>query len=274
MMKCGKLLALGLGLSVALGAIAPVLADKVSELEYDEPQLLFGSGFESGTLVDGDDWNYSGNKPEITTEKVRSGKYAVKSYLHRYDSHTSYRTELRARAPVPVKGKDTWYGFSIYLPSTYKPDWIDDFLVQWHAIPDPGEKHGNPPLGLVVKNGKWELRSTWNAIQPTVKSRQRSTGFHLGPHDTNKWTDWVFRIRWSYGNDGILQVWKNGKQVVNRIGPNCYNDKKMPYFKMGIYKSQWRTKFSDVLERTVYHDEVRMAGHGASYSTVAPGLKR
>jgi hypothetical protein len=44
----------------------------------------------------------------------------------------------------------------------------------------------------------------------------------------------------------------------------------MPFFKIGIYKSKWRNTVGDVVERTVYHDEVRIAGHGSSYSQVAP----
>ena len=59
-------------------------------------------------------------------------------------------------------------------------------------------------------------------------------------------------------------------QVLNKTGPNCYNDKIMPYFKMGIYKSNWRDDVGDVVERTVYHDEVRIAGKNGSYSAVAP----
>jgi hypothetical protein len=259
------------GFAAGVGLVGLALVAGAGELRLTEPSLLFGSSFESGAVIDGHDWNYSGNKPDVTGQQKRAGRYALKSYLHRYHSDTNYRTELRARAPSPIKGQDTWYGFSIYLPAPYTPDWIDDILAQWHAIPDPGEKHGNPPLALVVKDGKWVLRSVWNPIQPTVKSRQKAASFQLGPQDTNKWTDWVFRIRWSYGNDGVLQVWKNGKQVLNRIGPNCFNDRKMPFFKMGIYKSKWRSRVGDVIERTVYHDEVRIAGKGANYSTVAPG---
>jgi hypothetical protein len=177
---------------------------------------------------------------------------------------------VRARAPVPVKGKDTWYGFSIYLPGSHERDSFGEHLAQWHAIPDPGESHGNPPVALLVKDGQWVMYVTSNQTQPTRKSNQRQDSYQFGPHDKGKWTDWVFRIRWSYNGDGIVQVWKNGKQVLNRAGPNCYNDNKMPYFKMGIYKSKWRNKVGDVTERTVYHDEFRMAGHDASYSDVAP----
>ena len=155
-MMHGKRLAFGFAVGVVLGGVGLATAAP-SELVYSEPSLLFGSSFESGTLVDGNDWNFSGNEPTITSEKARAGRYAVKSHLHRYDSHTSYRTELRAKAPIPVKGQDTWYGFSIYLPAPFERDEIGETLAQWHATSDPGESNLNPPLALKVKDGSWVL---------------------------------------------------------------------------------------------------------------------
>lgn len=267
MMK-GKRATLGyLSLGVVLGGLSLVAA--AGELRLTESDLLFGSSFESGHLPERD-WNVSGNSPDVSSAEKRSGRYAVKSYLHRYQSATGHRTEVRAKAPAPVKGKDTWYGFSIYLPAPYPRDEVGETLVQWQATPDPGESYGNPPIALQVKDGRWVLRNNWNPTQPTIKSGQKQANYQLGTPETNKWTDWVFRIRWSYGSDGIIEVWKNGTRVLNKTGPNCYNDKTMPYFKMGIYKAKWRSKVGDVVERTVYHDEVRMAGHGSNYSDVAP----
>jgi hypothetical protein len=268
-MTSGNRMAVEIALGVVLGGIA-LGATADSELLHTEPWLMFGSSFESGAIFDGEDWNFSGNELTVTREKARAGDYAVKSYLHRYDSHTSYRTELRAKAPPPVKGQDTWYGFSIYLPAPFERDEIGETLTQWHATSDPGEQNLNPPIALKVKDGSWGLFVRSNPFQPTVKSRQHQDSYKFGSLDTNEWTDWVFRIRWSYDNDGIVQVWKNGKQVLNRTGPNCYNDKVMPHFRIGIYKSQWRSKVGDVTERTVYHDEVRIAGKNGSYSVVAP----
>ena len=151
-MMHGKRLAFVFVVGVVLGGVGLATAAP-SELVYSEPSLLFGSSFESGTLVDGDDWNVSGNDPTITSQKARGGKYAAESHLHRYDSHESYRTELRAKAPDPIKGQDTWYGFSIYLPAPYERDEMGETLVQWHATSDPGEKNLNPNIALQVKDG-------------------------------------------------------------------------------------------------------------------------
>ena len=50
------------------------------------------------------------------------------------------------------------------------------------------------------------------------------------------WTDWVFHVKWSYGPDGVLEVWKNSQKIVTKSGPNTFNDARGPYMKMGIYK--------------------------------------
>lgn len=262
---------LGVALAVALGGVDPSRL-AASELVDTEPSLLFGSSFESGTLVDGADWRIVGNAPTISSEHARAGNYAIKSYLHRYDSESSYRTEVKALAPKPTLGQEYWYGLSIYLPASFGADTLVDTLAQWHGSQDLADKENlNPPLALRIEEGDWHLLTRWNASQPTDPEKQVETNISLGPHATNEWTDWVVRAKWSYGSDGILQVWKNGVEVVNRTGPNCFNDPQGPKFHMGVYKSAWRSQVGSVTERVVYHDEFRMAGPGASYDDVAPG---
>ena len=61
--------------------------------------------------------------------------------------------------------------------------------------------------------------------------------------------------------------------MIDRNGPNAFNDAKGPFFKMGLYKG-WRDpdKRGDaVSQRVLYHDEFRMGGPDASYEDVAPG---
>jgi hypothetical protein len=66
-------------------------------------------------------------------------------------------------------------------------------------------------------------------------------------------------VRWSYGEDGIVEIWKDGEQVAKRIGPNAYNDLLGPFFKLGIYIPQWNTEDGERKgrERTLLIDRVR-----------------
>ena len=63
--------------------------------------------------------------------------------------------------------------------------------------------------------------------------------------------------------------------MATRNGGNTYNDIKGPWFKMGIYKSLWNARKFDldspITERTLYHDELRVARGSDGYNLVAPG---
>lgn len=244
--------------------------------------VFFNENFESGVLRSVSGYTTSGNPPTITTERSRAGRYAMKSYLNRQTSSNSYRTEISiGTTNQTFIGSERWYGFSIFLPSSYVPSPIWEIVAQWHDRPNDWDKgRKNPPLHLATsrggKPGRWTIANLWDA-QPVAADGSYtiddSIVWDLGPYETNKWTDWVFRIKWSYRSDGILQVWKDGKLVVNRTGPNTYNDNLGPYMKMGIYKgwSNRSTPTDTVHERTLYHDEVRIADESGSYAAVAPG---
>jgi Polysaccharide lyase len=215
--------------------------------------------------------NVSGNAPTVQSSIRRHGRYAMRSDLDRYASRDPYRTEARVVASPPLVNKVYWYGFSIYLPDDHVPDATRDILIQWHAIPDGGESHSNPPMALETIQGVWRLRNRWTADPVTTKSNVMSRTFTFGKHARGRWTDWVFRVRWSYGAKGIVEAWKDGIKVLSATGPNTYNDTRMPFFKMGVYRG-WND--GPITHRTVYHDEVRRVGPGGSYSDVAPPASR
>ncbi len=237
-------------------------------------RLLFVGDFESGDLSG---WRVSGNPPQVTTEPVRAGRYAMKTVLDRYHDRVSYRTEVSG--PGGEVGEEYWYGFSIFLPDDYRPDAIWEIVAQWHGVPDfdIGETWRNPVMALSTDGGVWRLINRWDAKRNTYESGKKVYGgshrYDLGAYQTGVWTDWVFHVKWSYGEDGLLDVWQNGKRLIHQTGPNTFNDAKGPYFKMGIYKG-WRdpNRPSDAVSRRVlYHDEFRMGSADATYEDVAPG---
>ena len=246
-----------------------IVADK-----KERAGLTFNSDFEDGKMTG---WRVSGNAPTVTQDLARAGRHALKTSLDRSKDPCSYRTELSG--PSAEIGKEYWYGFSIFLPDDYAPDKIWEIVAQWHGVPDfdQGEQWRNPVMALSTTAGRWGWVVRWDAKRNTFASGKREYGgareFDLGPYQRNIWTDWVMHIKWSYGPDGILQVWKSGEKVIDHNGPNAFNDAKGPFFKMGIYKG-WQkpeTRSDAVSKRVLYHDEFRMAGPDASYQDVAPG---
>jgi len=237
-------------------------------------ELIFVGDFESGDLSG---WRISGNSPSVVSSPVRAGKHAMKTVLDRYKSKVCYRTEVSG--PGSKVGEEYWYGFSIFLPKDYAADRVWEIVAQWHGSPDfkIGETWRNPVMALKTHGGRWSLLNRWDAKPNTYAGGKRSyegtMRWDFGPYRTGVWTDWVFHVKWSYKDDGFLQVWKDGKKILDRKGPNAFNDARGPYFKMGIYKG-WRNSrvpCDAVSRRVLYHDEFRMAGAGASYRDVAPG---
>jgi len=235
--------------------------------------LTFIGDFEKGQLTG---WSVSGNAPQVTNRPTRAGRYAMKTLLDRNKDKVPYRTEVSG--PGSNVGKEYWYGFSILLPDDYVPDKVWEIVAQWHGVPDfkIGEDWRNPVMALSTTSGKWDFVSRWDAKENTFEGGKRAYGgtkkYNLGLYRTGVWTGWVVHVKWSYQPDGLLEIWKNGEKVIEQEGPNTFNDKKGPYFKMGLYKG-WKTpdRPSDaVSSRILYHDEFRMAGSGAGYDDVAP----
>jgi hypothetical protein len=236
---------------------------------------VFVGDFETGDLTG---FHPSGNSPTVTTERTRAGDYAMRTSLDRYNDPVSYRTEIVPDDQTFNVGDEVWYGFSIYLPDEYVADSVWEITAQWHGRPDfdIGEDWRNPPLALHSADGAWRVSNLWDSKPNTFESGEKvydgSDSFELGPYETGRWTDWVFHLRWSYEADGLLQIWQDGELVVDRPGPNTFNDQEGPYFKMGIYKGWSNPENQGVVDtRLLFHDELRIGDGSASYCDVAAG---
>lgn len=209
---------------------------------------------------------------------ARRGKHSVRFELNKSDPIVANgkRAELVFKTNSTLK-LERWYGFSNYLPGDYEEDTDPDIVAQWHEIPDfkVGETWRVPPIALRIQNGKWMLNIQWAKLQ--VNTQETISGkemFDFGHCVTSKWADWVFHIKFSWEEDGLLEVWRNGKLLLSRRGPNCYNDEFAPYFKIGIYKWGWVPQkvnpTSTTSKRVIFYDEVRIGDSAANKIDVTP----
>jgi Polysaccharide lyase len=260
------------GISLLMCVVAGVTAHAAAT-STSAPEVQ--ANFDNGSLRP---LSASGNAPAITTEHVRAGRYALKSYLSRTGSSVSYRTEVTTNNANALYFSDTWYGLSVFLPSNYVTSPVWEIVFQWHGVAGDPNMILNPPISMHTEDGVWRLSTIGNSANPPDRNYESLEKFPLGSYssDLGRWTDWVFRIRWDYrkvgsGNDGLLQVWKNGVQVVNQSPIQLgFDDGTGPYFKMGLYKG-WRSGQVDtVSSRLIYHDEFRQMGADGSYNAVAP----
>ena len=202
----------------------------------------------------------------IKREGSNSGRFEIrKNDPQIYGGH---RTELVQS--LSTTQSEGWYGFSQYFPSDYGSDDTGDGIGQWHDIPDSGEATNRPPSNALLASNdrlKWIVR--WDADR--IMTNGNTDGiFHidLGQIPKNRWVDWVVHIKYAHNNTGILEVWMDGKKVINRQNmPNAYNDQKYPYFKFGVYKWNWGNSST---KRVIYYDEVRVGNKNSSYDEVKP----
>ncbi|RAU82007.1 polysaccharide lyase [Pontibacter arcticus] len=203
---------------------------------------------------------------DATTAKARKGSRSAKFELRKSDSGV-IRSESIGRQSETNRNR--WYGLSMYLPSanwSTSNDW--EIITQFWSQQDPGEPSHNPPIELFVSRGRLKLGVKWASARiHTDSNRDGEKKYDLGPVPKDKWVDFVYHINYSYKSDGVLEVWMDGKKVVDHRGPNSYNDAKVPYFKYGVYKRNWDSKTS---KRLLYIDEVRVGNENATYNDVAP----
>ncbi|MCE7066601.1 polysaccharide lyase [Dyadobacter sp. CY326] len=202
----------------------------------------------------------------------RAGTSSMKVELQRQDTPNDHRAEL---GQAPNMNKEGWYGFSVYFPSSFVKESIEESIVQWNSLPDlkEGESWRSAPLFLGVLNDRFVLEIRSDAKRITNHDFS-FTRLDLGPVDKETWHDWVFHIKWAYDNTGIIEVWKDKKQVLSRLNqPNSYNDAMFPYFKIGIYKWDWSTKSTEgINSRTMYVDEIAIGNQNADLNKVSPLL--
>jgi hypothetical protein len=214
----------------------------------------------------------------------RTGSHSIQSNLKygdpmvaggtRAESHTLDMKDSHFRS-----GDTVYYGFSIYILSTWQSDSREDILFQWKPWRDACESDKAPSAFLSVQpSGKWRLRvnSDNNRCSTTASIQKRS--FDLADVKPGQWHDFVFKFRWSHGVDGSIEAWhqthKNpgwGK-VLSAPGPNTFRDDATTqgYLKWGIYKPAWNSGPTDVGSRVVFHDNIAV---GTSFSAVDPSAR-
>ena len=191
---------------------------------------------------------------------ARTGSYSTRYELRKTDGLIGYgkRSEAcRYSKSEPVVKVERWYAASYYLPSDYVTDAAPEIVSQWHS------NIGSPPLALWTQNGQWRITRFGN--KQTI----------LGNYTKNKWTDFVFHVKWSTGSDGLIEAWKDGVKVLTFNGATAISGTTYaPYMRTGLYKWPWNPTSSIVsttTQRVLYVDDVRIGNASAGYYDVAPG---
>jgi hypothetical protein len=162
-------------------------------------------------------------------------------------------------------GGERWYAFSIFVPPDWEPLSRNEVVAQWKHTNDEdlGETEGSPPLALRIERDDWLINCRWDSRRASDKEHPEGKAKIVRARlARGRWTDWAFRYRTSYREDGLVEVWKDGRPLARRAGPNCYNDEVGLYFKWGIYHTDGH--------RVLWNDELRIGEDESALGDLAP----
>ncbi|MDQ4140937.1 MAG: polysaccharide lyase [Bacteroidota bacterium] len=257
-----------------------VQATKTSDVIIRDNLLLDGT-FETGDLKQFDVLEAAPHELVVKPNYRRRGTKACRVELNSNEPNVGgsrFRAELvQYGAGGPNKEQERWFGFSMRVPEDWRV--IEntkslDIFFQIHDRPDECESYRTPPLSMFISKNMFQanILSDSNPCTKGVTPKGSGTTSKTvlnTPLIKGSWVDWVIHVKWSYKNDGLLEIWHNGKKVTTYRGPIGYNDKNSMYLKMGLYHIGNGDSWPDGLKRRVlYLDEIRMGGPKANYSDV------
>jgi hypothetical protein len=197
-----------------------------------------------------------------------SGRKVFRHALKMPDDPTTaccHRVDLMPPNNAIAKETVYWVVFDMLLPANtyYAGDYTR--LANIHT----GDS-GSGNWGLQIAKG--QLRAT--KVDP-IQSRVIYWDLDTASPLADRWIDVVAKFRLSTGSTGILQIWINGKQLVNDTGPNSPSVGG-DYAKMAFYNYSFVNGYGDTSrpEREMFYGSyhiVRDAGY--TYEQVAALLK-
>lgn len=182
----------------------------------------------------------------VQSEIVRSGHSAARITVHpndRFeagsdDGPASERDELmEAERLWSQTGRTYEYSFSLYLPRDFPV--VDSRLViaQWKQLCEWSNcRPDNPVLAIRYVGGVLYITRKNDAGETVL---YKSQGEMRG-----RWMDFRFVTRFSQSEDGAIDGWLNGQQIVHYRGVTAYRAARgypahgFFYFKTGLYRDQ------------------------------------
>ena len=201
---------------------------------------------------------FEGEKSFSGAHRIETGywDYALQYVTNPvHNGNKSARFEIREDQPLVKNGKraevtiikglpgnNMWYSFAIYFPSEgFSKDSKREAINQWY-------QEGSPATSLRVSKDRIFLE--------TGSEKENRKKIDICFVTKNTWHEFVFHFIHSYGSDGLIEVWNNGKQVIEHQGGNMY-DNVLPKWKIGIYKASFKYGTSDVKKRVLFVDNIK-----------------
>jgi hypothetical protein len=213
-------------------------------------------GYETGNFGTGWEWGKSQaaalDRLVTTTSKLAEGDQSLQVTVKHGDvASNGARAEVvqtSANNPFFKEGDTVHYYWWTLFPSTFVTSSLWHVWTQWHQTSDTAccqpdlqfVLHGNT-LGLEVYKAQQATDTVWSA-----------------PLQLGHWYRFQLIVKWSTTNQGLIQLWVDGLNVVNTthvtLDPN--SPPFTAYMKQGLYRSPDITQ-----DQTIYHDGMAFHYH-------------
>ncbi|MCI0585789.1 MAG: polysaccharide lyase [Planctomycetes bacterium] len=202
---------------------------------------------------------YAPGAVSIAADRARSGNRSVRITVREGDvEQTGGSGQLNERAELdsgnrPFAGRDLWYGFSFLIPEGFPVVDTRLVLAQWKQ----SGLEGSPLVAVRFRAGRHSL-----TVRDPASTMGAGKEYGLPDLPIGQWNDMVFRIRFSAEDDGSVEAWMNGAQVVSHRGRTASRDgEDRIYNKIGLYRDRWKDPM------TIYFDNYAV---GDRFAAVDP----
>ncbi len=241
------------------------------ERDRARPGRIWSANFEEDGLGDYSEVETQGSGEDASrTVSSRSARTGSRSARLEMPPSTAEggpsRNQSVADSPNAEDGDDRWYGVSIWIGNSWDLNQLhrgpEEFMnIVGFRWAEDADDYNGPGNGINATRVDGEPIFTSATIVGDPGERESAGRLDLGPVVQGEWIDWVIHIKWSTDDDGLREVWRNGRKVGTYRGPTMSRDLPVLH-RIGIY--QGREVDHD---RVLYWDNHRI---GRSYAAVDP----
>jgi hypothetical protein len=214
----------------------------------EEISFPLRDSFESNSLAlfwlpaDYGDGRYVPGAIKISTNYARSGSRSVEVTVHEHDiAQDGGDGRMTERADLDsghfnLLSQDGWYAFSFLFPTNFP---IGNTRLVFGSCKQTDVPR--PILAQRFRNGRHTF---------TIESHHRRKDYTFPKLTLGQWHDMIYHVRYATNETGVVQVWMNGKKVVDYKGPTAETGYRNAFYhKIGLYRDQMKQPM------TVYFDD-------------------
>ena len=206
---------------------------------------------------------YSGRAGAVNIVKMpaRIGNGAMKCVRTQQGRRMEIELVNRDENDSPRIGQHCWAALSILVPEAGMKH--SGMVIQWHGgAPNAGngkEYAQGPEACLRLDNGQFIYRSNYKRSKAATPGNRETK--ILEKATPGQWYDFVFHHYFSLGDDGLTEIWLQGKRICSDKGPNAFYYRSKFAFKFGSYGS--------TTGGTIFFDEAKVMTGSGSYDQIA-----